>query len=142
MGKEFIVLRSRVLFWLLGRSFEPYRFSTPLVSGRNFDSYRICTPFPVAKLHGKAFRILHGRNFDSYRICTPFVSYSLRSVRYTQGFRILLECHRCGILRRNKKNDLCRFFCFVRREGFEPSEPGGDRFTVCCNRPLYHRRIL
>ena len=30
---------------------------------------------------------------------------------------------------------------FVRRVGFEPTKPEGDRFTVCCDRPLHHRRI-
>ena len=29
---------------------------------------------------------------------------------------------------------------FVGREGFEPPKPEGDRFTVCCDRPLHHRR--
>jgi hypothetical protein len=30
-------------------------------------------------------------------------------------------------------------FCFfVGREGFEPPKAEADRFTVCCNRPLYH----
>ncbi len=29
----------------------------------------------------------------------------------------------------------------VRRVGFEPTKPEGDRFTVCCDRPLHHRRI-
>lgn len=28
----------------------------------------------------------------------------------------------------------------VRREGFEPPKAEADRFTVCCNRPLYHLR--
>ncbi len=27
---------------------------------------------------------------------------------------------------------------FVGREGFEPPKPEGDRFTVCCDRPLHH----
>ena len=36
-----------------------------------------------------------------------------------------------------------RFFnTFVRRVGFEPTKPEGDRFTVCCDRPLHHRRRL
>lgn len=35
------------------------------------------------------YKCAPGRNFSSYRRCTGFVSYSLRSVRYTQPFRIL-----------------------------------------------------
>ena len=30
----------------------------------------------------------------------------------------------------------------VRRVGFEPTKAEADRFTVCCDRPLHHRRIF
>ena len=41
-----------------------------------------------------------------------------------------------------KKPSRKKVFLFVRRVGFEPTKPEGDRFTVCCDRPLHHRRIL
>ena len=31
---------------------------------------------------------------------------------------------------------------YVGREGFEPPKAEADRFTVCCNRPLYHLPLL
>ncbi len=43
----------------------------------------------------------------------------------------------------NKNNPLTGVvFVFVGREGFEPPKAEADRFTVCCNRPLYHLPIL
>jgi hypothetical protein len=37
-----------------------------------------------------------------------------------------------------RKNPQAGTFRFVGREGFEPPKAEADRFTVCCNRPLYH----
>ena len=35
-----------------------------------------------------------------------------------------------------------KVFLSVRRVGFEPTKAEADRFTVCCDRPLHHRRIV
>ncbi len=107
--------RRKNLSWR--REFRPRLKTFPsksfgLVTGSKF--------FVLKKLYS-AVRIPAG-SFETYSFCTPFVSYSLRSVRYTQGLRIPEKCYR--IFPPRQKNKItCRsgdFVFFVGAPGFEP----------------------
>ena len=59
-------------------------------------------------------------SFETYSFCTPFVSYSLRSVRYTQGLRIPDASKIICLLTPISKSRLTSRFLLVGVPGFEP----------------------